>query len=272
VVQSRSYHFTSNTDFYMCSALTENGKWMDALHNTFKPCFIVNEMVHMHRFDPTNHANHLDEQYVLENLMELSFGSQKIMNEPNAGGSSMSTEVLSFETLHRMYGAELEATEMDIEYCPMSSKKTDYSVKISGTVFGVSVTRAFNYLGKNEFTPMQARYLLMKKLNGVIHSTKNVVTKYSWNKQILHVYTDTLVNSKILRNEYLKLKKEYRINTIVIVTVAQNADYLFKKVKHVKLFQKGKTECVSTDDSSLSDSDEETEGNNFTYDLSDSED
>jgi len=234
---SMSYHFTSNTDFYMTSTSKDNWKFLDALDNNFKPCFLVNEMIHMKCFDPVNNGNHLDEHFVLDHLMQLCPGSLTIMNEPNAGGSSMSSEVLSFEILHRMYGAQLEATEMDIEYCPIGSKKTDYSVKINGTVFGVSVTRAFNYLGKNRFTQVQARYLLMKKLNGVIHSTRNVVTKFSWNKQILHVYTDTIANCKILRNEYLKLKKEYRFNTIVMVTVAQRADYLFKKVKHVKHLQ-----------------------------------
>ena len=39
---------------------------------------------------------------------------------PNAGGSSLCSEALSFEMLARAFGARLEMTEMELRYTPGS--------------------------------------------------------------------------------------------------------------------------------------------------------
>jgi hypothetical protein len=93
-----------------------------------------------------------------------------MLNEPNAGGSSLWSEVLSYEVLHYCLGASLIATEMvitvifflfffsisfgfffffffffgqELEY-DAGSKITDYSVQVDGIKYGVSVTRMVN--------------------------------------------------------------------------------------------------------------------------------
>ena len=69
------------------------------------------------------------------------------------------------------FGARLLKTEMEIEYFPEQSKKTDYSVLINNKHIGVSVTRAMKF--KGDFTEEDARVLLYKKLYGIIVSSEN---------------------------------------------------------------------------------------------------
>jgi hypothetical protein len=125
------------------------------------------------------------------NDFSISCGAQKVFLEPNAGGNSVNSEAMSFEVLHRLYGARLVKTEMAIEYWHPNWKKTDYSVVLYGRRIGVSVTRAMKYRGV--FTPEDARWLLYKKLNGVNISTVGVVREDRWEKQILHLWCVLLV-------------------------------------------------------------------------------
>ena len=108
-----------------------------------------------------------------------------MLSLPNAGGSSLLSEVLSFEMLSRAFGATLDRTEMELTYVPGApprgrlarcdppsrainkiardslpatcsprgcaslapgSKITDYAVTVHGGYkLGVSVTRAFKF-------------------------------------------------------------------------------------------------------------------------------
>jgi hypothetical protein len=58
-----------------------------------------------------------------------------------AGGNSVQSEVLSIEILHRQFGARLVRTEMEIEYWPCGSKKTDYSCRIFDQTLGGQIER-----------------------------------------------------------------------------------------------------------------------------------
>lgn len=124
----------------------------------------------------------LNKGYTKE-MISLNAGSQRIMNTPNAGGSSVWSEAVSFEVLSFLCRAVLHATEMEIEYMP-GSKITDYSVKVQGRDLGVSVTRAMKFSKKGDavFTEEDAYKLLSKKLNGVIESTKGVVSLQHFEK------------------------------------------------------------------------------------------
>jgi len=102
--------------------------------------------------------------------------SRKILHLPNAGGNSVISEVMSFELMHRCFGAKLLKTEMDINYYPYGSKKTDYLIQIYGKTVAVSVTRAMKYSGI--FTNLDARHLLIKKLDGINWSTRNGQEKW----------------------------------------------------------------------------------------------
>jgi len=144
----------------------------------------------------------------------------KLMLCPNAGGTSIHSEMLSFEILHRCFGATLEHTEMEIDYWPSGSKKTDYSCRIFDSVIGVSVTRAMKYNG--EFTRADARFLLEKKLKGIIVSSENVVTYHRWEKQILHVWASEFYIAEVLETEFAELHSDIKHNTILMVTISAN--------------------------------------------------
>ena len=147
------------------------------------------------------------------------------MTLPNAGGRSENSEALSCDVLGTMFGARLIATEMELKYWPLNSKITDFSVSIRGEVFGVSVTRAMKYAGT--FTEADAYRLLTKKLLGVNASTKAVLKRFRWQKQILHVWAEYKYIAHVLENVYESLSEEVRHNTLVVVTVCENAPWVF---------------------------------------------
>lgn len=62
--------------------------------------------------------------------IHLTEGGERIRDTPNAGGNSVMSEVLSYELLRCMYGAELLRTEMELEYWPLGGKITDYSIEL----------------------------------------------------------------------------------------------------------------------------------------------
>jgi len=156
----------------------------------------------------------------------LSPQSKKLALDPNAGGNSVWSEVYSFELLKRAFGAELVKTEMEIEYYPEGSKKTDYICKIHDQLVGVSVTRAMKF--KGEFTREDAAALLNKKLFGVLQSTQNVSGDYNWKKQILHVWAENSTTAQHIRDEFESTHPALRSNTIVIVTETQaNGKWIF---------------------------------------------
>ena len=49
----------------------------------------------------------------------------RMLNCTNAGGSSDNSEALSFDILHRLFGAELLKAEMEVKYINSVGKKTD---------------------------------------------------------------------------------------------------------------------------------------------------
>jgi len=161
-------------------------------------------------------------------MISLNSGSQRVMDTPNAGGSSVWSEAISFEVLSFMCSAALHKTEMEIKYMP-GSKITDYSVKVLGRDLGVSVTRAMKFNKKDDvvFTEEDAHKLLSKKLRGVNESTMGVISQ-AWDKQILHVWTQCDYMAGVLWNTYEKLDESLKSNTLVIVTVCENAEWIFR--------------------------------------------
>jgi len=149
--------------------------------------------------------------------MDLSPGALQILHLPNAGGNSLESEVLSFELLHRCFGATLLKTEMEIEYFPEYSKKTDYSVTLHGHHVGVSVTRAMKF--GSTFTAADADHLLRKKLFGIIVSSQNVLKGHKWEKQILHVWASHSYVADIVTEQFQKMSDSLRVDTLLVLTV-----------------------------------------------------
>ena len=164
----------------------------------------------------------------------LSPQSKKIAKDPNAGGNSVWSEVYSFEIMKRLFNAELILTEMGIEYYPYCSKKTDYVCQINNEIFGISVTRAMKYNG--EFNYDDAQILLYKKLMGIRESTKNVILKRKWIRQILHVWTPNETISQIIIDCFKDIPSTIRTNTILIVseTSSVNGEFIFKNLNYLK--------------------------------------
>lgn len=177
----------------------------------------------------SNHFSTTKQQ--VDNLAE---GSRKIQADPNAGGNSVWSEVLSFEVLHRLFNCQLLKTEMELVYFPYGSKITDYSVEVGGENIGVSVTRAMEY--KTKFTLRSAQELLEKKLSGVLASSKAVLKPMRWKKQILHAWVQNAEILKLLQLAYDTLPEPLRADTLVICTLAnEKVDFVFRNVDKVRL-------------------------------------
>lgn len=213
-------------DFLIQMSHQANATFQQSLSNKKKPCLITTHFVPLFKFNQKNPIK--NDLSILRNF-DLSHGAEVIAKEENAGGNSVISEVLSFEFMKRAFGAELEHTEMQLQYFPIGSKKTDYSIKLDGERIGVSVTRAMHFLNDELFTERDAEMLLKKKLNGVNISSQNIVKKHKWERQILHIFTRTEKIAKTIENVYRKLKSDYRTNTIVVITVAPNCNFLFWK-------------------------------------------
>jgi hypothetical protein len=154
----------------------------------------------------------------------LSTGGKKIYDDGNLGGSSIYSEVLSFEILHRCDLAELLKTETEIAYQDSGGKKTDLLVEIDGHRIGVSVTRAYAYPPDNPYTVAQAQALLDGKLSDILLSSANVAPVDAWDKQVLHVlaYSDQYAVS--LAQAYALIDAATKADTIVDVTVTNGDD------------------------------------------------
>jgi len=170
--------------------------------------------------------------------VNLSSGARRIMLEENAGGQSELSEGFSFEFLRRLFGARLVNTEMGIRYWWNSWKKTDYSVRMSGTVVGVSVTRAMKY--KGIFNRDDARKLLRKKLFGINESTLGVLEQDEWQRQILHIWATDEYIERILYEVFLELlfaEPDLVRNSLIMVTVTSSW-WIFYQDKYIKAKEK----------------------------------
>jgi hypothetical protein len=156
------------------------------------------------------------------------------MYTPNAGGSSVESETLSFEMLKKSFNAKLFKTEMEVSYWPEGGSITDYVCCMFGSVIGVSVTRAMKYNG--EFTFEDANKLLEKKLKGIYNSSKNSLVK--WDKQILHVWLLSYQNAQITIKAWNELSQNLKGNTVLLVTIAEKSNELFiNKESLIKKFK-----------------------------------
>ncbi|RUS85589.1 hypothetical protein EGW08_006672 [Elysia chlorotica] len=155
--------------------------------------------------------------------MRLTVGGYRLLTVPNAGGSSVISEVLSFELLHKCFSAQLKKTEMEVSYFPLGGSITDYTCEMFHSTVAVSVTRAMKFRG--DYSLEDAQRLITKKLKGIIQSTRNSLEK--WSKQILHIWSTSHHVTSTLVQAYDTIDPETKANTVVIITTAENADYIF---------------------------------------------
>lgn len=171
-----------------------------------------------------NGINFDDDPYDEEDLLLLTQGGQEIISDGNAGGSSLLSEVFSFEVLARCEQAELLKTETEIVYDDPAGKKTDLLIRVGQSVLGVSVTRAVGFPRDDPYTVETAQSLLEQKLSGVNSSSANMSEEDSWSKQILHIVAYADEHAASLETAYPLLSDEIRSDTVVIVTVSYGED------------------------------------------------
>jgi hypothetical protein len=158
----------------------------------------------------------------------LSESGTRILETDNAGGSSIFSEVYSFEVLLHCEAASLLKTETEITYTDTSGKITDLLVDIDGSKIGVSVTRAFAYPPETPYTEEMAQTLLTKKLVGIQESSANVAPEDAWEKQILHVLAYTEDHSAQILSAFDKLPESAKTDTILLVTTTDgNDDFMY---------------------------------------------
>ncbi|KAA6383904.1 MAG: putative Signal transducing adapter molecule 2 [Streblomastix strix] len=164
-------------------------------------------------------------------LCQFNFCKDAIdmIEQENAGGNSENSEQLSFEIFHRMFGAKLLKTEMQIKYDTDSWKKTDYLCEIQGHKIGVSVTRTVDRAPPNDFTEEKATVLLGKKLFGVCVSNIGVREEDKWERQILHCWSQTPAQAQMMQNAFESFHPRLREKTIIIFTIAGNHKWIFRQ-------------------------------------------
>ena len=158
------------------------------------------------------------------NEEQLTEGGQEVFDDGNLGGSSIWSEVFSFEILHRCERAALVKTEAEITYDDPSGKKTDLLVTIQSTPIGVSVTRAFAWPPEDPYTVEQATTLLTDKLSDIPLSSDNVSNADEWSKQILHILAYTPDHATTIEDVWNTLDASVKGDTIVIVSATEGDD------------------------------------------------
>lgn len=171
-----------------------------------------------------NHLDFKDDPYDEEDYELLSAGGQKILDDGNAGGSSIASELFAYEVLHRCELATLLKTETEILYTDEEGKITDLLVWLDERNVGVSVTRAVGWPQDAPYTSEQATELLAGKLQGVLDSSANVAPQDAWARQILHILAFGDAHATRLEAAWQSLDEALRADTFVIVTVTDGDD------------------------------------------------
>lgn len=173
---------------------------------------------------PSTFENRIDFEAMNFDAGVLSDGGLRMFNTPNAGGSSGNSEVFAYEVLHRCELAELAATETQVTYTPMGSKKTDLVVYLEGEVIGVSVARAFKFPPGTPLPVADARNLLIGKFSDIQVSTQNVNPPWQWSKQILHVLAYDDVAKQAVIDAAAQIDAGVRGDTILFITTTDGND------------------------------------------------
>ena len=161
----------------------------------------------------------------------LSDGGDRILDTPNAGGSSIESEVMSFEILHYCEGAKLLKTEKEIVYgAPAEggpSTITDLLIEIDGKKVGVNPIRV--YRPSNQLQPSEAeiKKSLEDKLNSIRGSSARVSPQDKWVKQVMHVYAVTQANADTVLRVLPTIEPAVRADTVVLVTRSAGGGFLY---------------------------------------------
>jgi len=155
---------------------------------------------------------------------QLTDGGARMAATPNAGGSSLFSEVFAYEVLARCEGALLEQTETEVQYVTATSKKTDMVISIDGERYGVSVVRSFVFPPGTPLSLAEASDRLQGKLDDILVSSANVVPEQAWDKQLLAVIAPEPEHVATLLEAWEGLDAATKADTIIYVTVSNGDD------------------------------------------------
>jgi hypothetical protein len=153
----------------------------------------------------------------------LTPGGRRLLEVPNAGGSSQLSEAFAFEELARCETAGLLKTETEIIY-DTQGKITDLEVTIAGHKIGVSVTRAFAFPLGTPYTVEQATTLITRKLQDILASSANVSAEDRWDKQILAIMAYDDQAADVVAQVWAGIDASIRADTLVVISVTEGAD------------------------------------------------
>jgi len=151
--------------------------------------------------------------------------AKKRYDEPNAGGSSKCSEVMSMQLLIDCEDAAVTKLETEIVY-DTEGKIADYLIDIDGVKAGVSVTRAYKGPVIDVYTAEDATSLLEKKLAGIAEARENVSEEDSWDKSLVHIWTLYPEWAETVTQAWNALDDAIKGTTLVLVTVEQGSDYI----------------------------------------------
>jgi hypothetical protein len=153
----------------------------------------------------------------------LTSGGLHIVETPNAGGSSLYSEVFAFEWLARCEGATLLKTETEITY-DVDGKKADILVSILGRKVGVSVTRAVHFPFGQPYTMTEATTLLQRKLDDLALATTQVSAADLWTEQMVAAEAYDAQHAQVFMDAWNALTPSTKRETILVVAVTDGDD------------------------------------------------
>jgi hypothetical protein len=155
---------------------------------------------------------------------QLTEGGVEILEDGNAGGSSVYSEVFAFEVLHRCELADLLKTETEILYDDPQSKRADLLVSIDGHKIGVSVTRAVTFPFGNPYTLEAATTLLDRKLDDILLARAAANEADRWGKSMVAVLAYDAQHASVMMDAWNGLDAETRADSLVVVFVTSGDD------------------------------------------------
>lgn len=165
-----------------------------------------------------------DDAYDEGDLDQLTEGGRRIVETPNAGGSSELSEAFAFEVLARCELATLLKTENEVLYVPEPGSITDFLAEIDEEKIGVSVARAIIFPFDAPYPVEEAERVLQGKLEGILESSERVLPEDAWRKQILHVIAYGPMHVESLVTAYEGFDDALKADTIVWITVTDGED------------------------------------------------
>jgi hypothetical protein len=154
----------------------------------------------------------------------LTAGGQYMVTTPNAGGSSLYSEVFAYELLYRCDLADLVGTETEIQYTDPNSKKADMLVTIDGHPIGVSVTRAVTFPFGDPYTLDAATTLITRKLDDIESARQFAVPADHWDKSMVVTLAYDEQHADVFRQAWDMLDAATRRDTIMVTFVTSGDD------------------------------------------------